>query len=62
MIRRAATAIGENWTRDAFRLAVVALRAAIRNEAEVLALLHETPPVPRLPRLDAVEIEEHVAA
>ncbi|MBR1298553.1 hypothetical protein [Bradyrhizobium sp. AUGA SZCCT0042] len=58
MIRRAAIAIGENWTRDTFRLAVVALRAAFRNEADVLALLRAPPPI----RLDAVDIDEHAAA
>jgi hypothetical protein len=39
MIRRAAIAIGENWSNDTYRLAAVALRAAIRNEADLLALL-----------------------
>jgi hypothetical protein len=39
MTRRAAIAIGENWSNDTYRLAAVALRAAIRNEADLLALL-----------------------
>jgi hypothetical protein len=29
----------KNWSNDTFRLAAVALRAAIRNEADLLALL-----------------------
>jgi hypothetical protein len=38
-IRRAGIAIGDNWSNDTFKLAAVALRAAIRNEAHLLALL-----------------------
>jgi hypothetical protein len=38
-IRRAAIAIGDNWSNDTFKLAAVALRAAIRNEPHLLALL-----------------------
>ncbi|MBR1271917.1 hypothetical protein JQ629_30980 [Bradyrhizobium sp. AUGA SZCCT0222] len=51
-------AIHENWTRGTFRLAVVALRADVRNEADVLALLRAPPPI----RLNAVNIDEHAAA
>ena len=46
MVRRAAIAIGENWSNDTFKLAAVALRAAIRNEGDLLALLPATPVTP----------------
>jgi hypothetical protein len=44
MVRRAAIAIGENWSNDTFKLAAVALRAAIRNETDLLALLPAAAP------------------
>jgi hypothetical protein len=39
MIRRAATAMRENWSNDCFRLATITLQAAIRHEADLLELL-----------------------
>jgi hypothetical protein len=44
MVRRAAIAIGENWSNDTYKLAAVALRAAIRNETDLLALLSAAAP------------------
>ena len=39
MIRRAATAMREDFSTDVFRLAVIALQAAIRTENDLLELL-----------------------
>jgi hypothetical protein len=39
MIRRAATALREHWSNDVYKLAAVALSAALRNENDLLALL-----------------------
>jgi hypothetical protein len=46
MVRRAAIAIGENFCNDTLRLAIVALRAAIGSEADLLALLPAAPATP----------------
>jgi hypothetical protein len=61
MVRRAAIAIGANFCNDTFRLAVVALRAAIRSEIDVLALLRETP-TPGSHSVHIVDVDEHRAA
>jgi hypothetical protein len=44
MIRRAAIAMSQDWSNDTFKLAAVALRAAIRNETDLLALLPAAAP------------------
>jgi hypothetical protein len=44
MIRRAAMAMRENWSGDTYKLAAVALRAAIRNETDLLTLLPAAAP------------------
>jgi hypothetical protein len=44
MVRRAA--IAANFCNDPFKLAAVALRAAIRNETDLLALLPAAPAAP----------------
>ncbi|MGJ4888998.1 hypothetical protein ACQR1Y_12430 [Bradyrhizobium sp. HKCCYLRH3099] len=43
-IRRAATAMRENWCNDTFRLARVALEAAIRTEADLQELIPQPKP------------------
>jgi hypothetical protein len=44
MIKRAATAIRDAHSNDVLKLAIVALRAAIRDEADIAELLTEPPP------------------
>jgi hypothetical protein len=47
MVRRAAMAIRENWSNAVYRLATVALRAAIRSEVDAREFLGDDPPASR---------------
>jgi hypothetical protein len=48
-IRRAASAMRENWCADTFVLASVALKAAVRNEADVFELMSGEPGIEPAP-------------
>lgn len=59
MIRRAGDAMRQSWSNDCYRLAAIALIAAIRDERDILELLPDPPkPSPRL----AAPIAEHATA
>lgn len=58
-IRRAATAIRENFCNDTFRLARVALEAAIRSEADILLITPAPPAKKGRPKLAPAALELH---
>lgn len=56
MIKRAGDAMRQSWSNDCYRLAAIALSAAIRNEIDLLELL-PSPPPPKPPSATAVALE-----
>jgi hypothetical protein len=55
MIRRAAVAMRESWCNDTFKMAAIALQAAIRNQQDLLELLPPDPPAKSSPPRRSIE-------